>query len=181
LPPNNDRLPYYVSELGGFPIVVKAIGGTMGVGTIIVESMRSLRSTLDFLRTTSGDYILRQYIEPKHVGRLCVLGEKVIASLRYAIPPDDFRGLPYRQGGQVMNFGKEVESLAIAATKACQYEFTGVDILIGRDGRAWILEANPPSNFVAYERDLGIPIGDMIVAHLLRKSEAILATAQANI
>jgi len=181
LPPDNDSLTDYVDALGGFPVVLKIAGGTMGIGTIIVESMRSLRSVCDYLRTTGDEFILRQYIDAAHVARLCVLGNRVVASLKYAVADDDFRGMPYRMGGQQMRFGDEVEALALAAAKAAEYEFTGVDIIIDKAGCPYVLEVNPPSNFVAYEREMNIPIGDMIVAHLRAKADRLSKTDVAQI
>ena len=173
LPRDHAGLDRAVQALGGFPVVIKVVGGTMGIGVIIVESMRSLRSVADYLRTTGDEFILRQFIPAAHVARLVVLGDRVIASLKYAVDEQDFRGLPYRMGGREMSFGDEVESLAREASKAAQYEFTGVDILIDERGRPHVLEVNAPSNFVALEYELGVPVGDMIVAHLLAKSSAL--------
>ncbi len=173
LPASNDMLNSYVEALSGFPVVIKIVGGTLGVGTMLIESMRSLRSVVDYLRTTGDEFILRQFIDAAHVARLCVLGEEVVASLRYAIARDDFRGLPYRFGGQVMDFGDRVNALALSAARAAEYEFTGVDIIIDHDGEPFVLEVNPPSNFVAYELELNIPIGDMIVRHLRAKAAGL--------
>jgi hypothetical protein len=175
LPASNDALDDYVAALGGFPVVIKIVGGTLGVGTMLIESMRSLRSVVDYLRTTGDEFILRQFIDAAHVARLCVLGNEVVASLRYAIAQDDFRGLPYRFGGRVMDFGDRVNGLALSAARAAEYEFTGVDIVIDKAGEPFVLEVNPPSNFVAYERELNIPIGDMIVAHLRSKTKILAA------
>lgn len=176
LPASNDSLDRYVAALGGFPVIIKIVGGTLGVGTMLIESMRSLRSVVDYLRTTGAEFILRQFIDAAHVVRLCVLGDRVVASLRYAIAPDDFRGLPYRFGGQVMDFGDRVNDLALSAARAAEYEFTGVDIIIDQSGEPYVLEVNPPSNFVAFEREMNIPIGDMIVAHLQMKATRFTGT-----
>jgi glutathione synthase/RimK-type ligase-like ATP-grasp enzyme len=170
LPEKNEYLTDYVDFLGGFPIVIKIVAGTLGVGTIIIESMRSLRSMVDYIRTTGDHFIMREYIKPKHLVRVCVLGSEIIASLKYAIRDDDFRGLPYIDGGTRMDFGEEVEELSRTATRLCEYDFTRVDIIIDHQDRPFILEVNPPSNFVAYERDMGIPIGDKIVQFLVSKS-----------
>lgn len=167
LPQDNGNLPALVESLGGFPLVIKAGDGTLGIGVMIVESMRSLRSVLDFLRTTGREFILREYIAPQHLSRLMVLGDRVIGSHKYRIPDDDFRGLSFREGGQQMRFTSEIEALAVAAGKACGHAFTGVDIIIDQAGQPFILEVNPPSNFVAFETDMGIPVGDMIVEYLM--------------
>jgi hypothetical protein len=177
LPRDHSGLDRAVQALGGFPVVIKVVGGTMGIGVIVVESMRSLRSIADYLRTTGDEFILRQFIPAAHVARLVVLGDRIIASLKYAVDEQDFRGLPYRMGGREMNFGDEVEHLAREASKAAQYEFTGVDILIDQQGRPHVLEVNAPSNFVALEHDLGVPVGDMIVAHLRGKAERLARAA----
>jgi hypothetical protein len=173
LPRDHAGLEKAVEALGGFPVVIKVVGGTMGVGVMLVESMRSLRSLADYLRTTGEEFILRQFIAPAHVARLVVLGDRIIASLKYAIDERDFRGLPYRMGGQQMDFGDEVVALAKEASKAAQYEFTGIDILIDQQQRPFVLEVNAPSNFVALEHDLGLPVGDMIVAHLSEKARRL--------
>lgn len=175
LPRDHAGLERAARTLGGFPLVIKIVGGTMGVGVMVVESMRSLRSIADYLNTTGDEFILRQFIPAAHVARLVVLGERVIASLKYAVDADDFRGLPYRMGGQVMDFGPTIEALAVKASQAAEYEFTGVDILIDRNGQPYVLEVNPPSNFVALETELGLPVGDMIVAHLVAKAAGRLA------
>jgi glutathione synthase/RimK-type ligase-like ATP-grasp enzyme len=80
-------------------------------------------------------------------------------------------------GGQQMDFGEEVVALAKEASKAAQYEFTGVDILIDHQNRPYVLEVNPPSNFVALEHDLGLPVGDMIVTHLRTKASLLAGAA----
>lgn len=151
-PPDNDRLAETVDYLAGFPLVVKAGDGTLGVGVgvMLIEAMRSLRSVLDFLRTTGREFIRREYIEPRHVARLVVLGGKAVASLRRAIHPDDFRGLPYRMGGEQMAFGDAIERLAISASVACHHGFTGVGVITDPDRKALVLEVNPPSNIVAH-------------------------------
>lgn len=175
LPATNEPLGRYVEQLGGFPIVIKVVGGTLGVGTMIIESMRSLLSVSDYLRTTGQEFILREFIDGAHVARVCVLGEQIVSSLKCAIAPDDFRTVAYRFGGQVMDFGDKVNSLAIQAANATEYEFTGVDIIIDHAGNPYVLEVNPPSNFVAYENELGIPIGDMIVTHLQNKAKQLVS------
>ena len=173
LPVNNDNLSEIVSWLDGFPVVIKKLDGTLGIGAMLIESMRSLRSVLDYLRTTNEEFILRQYIKPKKIGRLLVLGDRVIASLSYRIPDDDFRSRPFREGGMQEHFGDAVERLVINAGKVCQHEFSGVDIIVEETDTPYILEVNAPSNFVAIERDIGIPVSDMIVQHLMTKSKQL--------
>ena len=178
LPPDNDRLPAYVEALGGFPVVIKIVGGTLGVGTMIIESMRSLRSVIDYLRTTGDEFILRQFIDAAHVARLFVLGDAVVASLRYQMPQDDFRGMAFRLGGELMSFGTDVENLARRAAVAAEYEMTGVDILIDKAGQPYVLEVNPPANYVSLYQRFELPIGDMIVAHLRKKADQLSAVSQ---
>ncbi|HET9411395.1 MAG TPA: hypothetical protein VFO38_00915 [Candidatus Saccharimonadales bacterium] len=48
LPRDRQALGEAANELGGFPIVVKAEGGSHGVGVMILDSMASLASVADY-------------------------------------------------------------------------------------------------------------------------------------
>lgn len=81
----------YVAQLGGFPIVVKALGGTRGMGVMKVESFPVLLSIVDFLAGQGKLIVLKQFIPCKTSARFIVLGDKVIGSIEYEAPQRDFR------------------------------------------------------------------------------------------
>jgi hypothetical protein len=171
LPNAEPVLDRYVDFLGGFPIVLKAVGGTGGIGTILVESMRSLKSLVEYCRQQRVEFILREFIEPAEVARLTVLGQQVVASNRKFVRASDFRTTSRNPPVQAKKYSQEIEELALAATHCCELEFGGVDVLIRPDATAVVLEMNFPCDYITSELATGIPIGSLMVDYLRRKAQ----------
>jgi glutathione synthase/RimK-type ligase-like ATP-grasp enzyme len=178
-----------VAWLGGFPLVVKQVGASLGAGVFLAESMPALRSLAEYLHAQNQICILRRYIKPRHLGRILVLDDQVIAAMEYRIAPGDFRG-PARSAdggvrfsgagtaldasisGRAFDFSAATNAAARKAAAIVGFGFTGVDVLVDDNSEPWILEVNPPSNFVASERDLAAPVSDLVVAALVRRAVA---------
>ena len=167
---DRNHLSRYVDYLGGFPIVIKAAGGTLGTGVMRVDSWPALYSLVDYLTSISTDFVLREYIESAGSGRLMVIGDRVVGALEYNNPPGDFRtnaasALPPR----LTHFAPEVEALAVAATHSAGAEMAGVDVLFDSQGRAFLLEINIPCGFATFPK-LGIDVPGMMVDYLAAKA-----------
>ena len=171
------RLGNYAAALGGFPLILKVVGGTGGTGTIVVESFRSLRSLADYFVASGLEFILREFIPPRAVGRLTVLGDRVVSSVKKFIPEGDFRSDGYFRPCEAADFGEDAAALALRATRVAGWEFAGVDILISESGAPYLLEANFPCNFVPPEKETGVPLSRYMVEYLLEKSRRIRAGA----
>ena len=173
--PTADRalLTRYVEHLGGFPLVLKVAGGTLGTGVMRVDSWPALYSLTDFLVAQGTDFILRQYLESSAVGRLMVIGKRVVGALSYTNPPDDFRtNAAAAPLSQLTQFAPEVEALAVAAVWSAGAEMGGVDILLDPQGRPYLLEINIPCGFATFPR-LGIDVPGMLVDYLATKAERL--------
>lgn len=173
LPKGKETLDKYVRHLGGYPIIVKVEGGSHGVGVIRADSPEALYSLTDYLRTIPNvNGALRQYIDFSAQARLIVLGNRVVGSLDYKKPKNDFRS----NAGNLIKavpqkFSPEVEAAAIKATHMVGYEFGGVDILIDKDKKTFYLaEVNFPCNFSRYQDITGEDIAGLMVDHLLAKA-----------
>ena len=59
---DRDLLRSYVDQLGGLPIVVKALGYSRGVGTIRADSLASLFSIVDYALVGGGRPLLTSYV-----------------------------------------------------------------------------------------------------------------------
>jgi len=167
---DRDLLARYVEFLGGFPIVLKAAGGTRGSGTMIVDTMPSLLSIADYLVTLGREFILRQYIPAAEIVRCTVLGSRVIATNTKPVPASDFRS--NIRGGEIRaaTCSHATHTLAVDAARTCNLEFAGVDILIAKDGQPFLLETNSPCDFITSQRALGIAIAERMVDHLIAKA-----------
>ncbi len=166
-----ELLKQYARSLNGFPLILKSIGGQHGVGVIKVDSLSSLYSLSDYIRSKSDLFILRKFIDCKQHARLIVLGEKVIDSIEYKMVKDDFRSnvgeklhvLPQR-------FSQEIEDIAVQSVKILGLQFGGVDILIDQNNQGFIAEVNFPCFFPRCQLLTGTDISGMMVNFLIEKS-----------
>ena len=158
--------------MGGFPIILKATGGTLGVGVVKVESWDSLISTADLLMAREINFLLKEYIQNKGTIRAIVLGDEVICSIIRLNPENDFRCSSPSTKSILQPFkcSKELEETAVKATIAANYDFAGVDIVQGKSGKHYVLEVNYPNDFTIPANLTGIDVADRMVQYLLNKS-----------
>lgn len=167
-------LKKYVAYVGGFPVIIKADGGSHGVGVMKVDSMNSLISITDYLHQNHQYVIMRQFINVSTSARLIALGNKVVSSIEYAAPEDDFRSnVGLFPQVQPKEFPSQINDLAVAATKLRGVDFGGVDILIDSQGQPYITEINFPCNFARAQRVTGIDIAGQMVDYLIQKSKQV--------
>lgn len=154
----------YVDQLGGFPIVIKTFGGTRGVGVIQVSGWPSLFSMCDLLVAKSIDFALREFIPSESCERLVVLGNSVIACSTRPNAVDDFRSDGTDPRGGPMVHSCEIQTLAIQATHAVNFNFAGVDVIVDkRDNKPYILEVNCPLDLVATSRITGVNVAERLI------------------
>ena len=144
-----------VKSLGGFPLVVKVLGNSSGVGVMLVDSFESFFSLIDYLFGANETFIFREYIQSDFSDRVAVLGDKVLYALRRPNGTNDFRSNGHHDGVYEVNLNQELCRYLVQATHACNLNFAGLDIIYDADGKAYILEINAPFNFAANELKLG--------------------------
>jgi glutathione synthase/RimK-type ligase-like ATP-grasp enzyme len=173
---NKELLKEYVEYLGGFPIIIKAQGGSHGVGVIRADSIESLGSIADYLLKQIPNYfVMRQYIDYVDQARLIVLNGKVIDSIKYHRVENDFRSNSGRKlKVEPKKFSKKTEDIAIKAVEALNAEFGGVDILIDKDGENYLAEVNVPCFFPRAQLTTGHDTAGDLVKFLKNKAEKLL-------
>lgn len=163
-------LKQIVESLGGFPLVVKATGGSHGVGVMKVDSLSGLYSLLDVLQANNINYVLREMIDVKASSRLVVIGNSVVDSIEYRAPEDDFRS----NEGHVPNvfakkFDEQTQAMAIKAVNLLGLEFGGVDILIDAQGNRFLTEVNFPCYFPRCQNLTGTDVAGKMIEWLANK------------
>lgn len=171
------NLNKYSKYLGGFPMIIKALNGSHGVGVMKVDSLESLRSIADYLNKQNGEFILRQFIDYKEHARLIVLGNKVISSIEYKRVENDFRS-NVGEDLTIVNkkYDSEIENIAIKSVSVLGYEFGGVDILIDKNGNPFIAEVNFPCYFPRAQQYSNIDISGQMIDFLINKSKGKIVT-----
>ena len=129
---------------GKFPVIVKTLRGTQGVGIMKVDSMSSLVSVCQGLWKYEADLLLQEYKEMSSDIRTLVIGGKILASAERTRDKDnkDFRNNVH-QGARTdpYNLSKKEMAVIKAAARASGAMYCGVDhAMVG--GKPYILEVN---------------------------------------
>ncbi len=156
-----------VQEVGGYPVVLKSAFGSYGAGVLVVESARSLYSTLDLIleKMDSNIVMIQEFVaEAKGMDyRAFVVGDRVIASMKRIAKEGDFRS-NFELGGETAEaeLTEEEKDIAIRATKALGLEVSGVDLLRTNKGPV-IMEVNANPGFKGLMQTTGVDVPKAII------------------
>ena len=147
--PNKDSIEKSFENLGTkFPIILKTLRGSKGVGVLFVESERALNSIVQLLfkQDKSTDILIQEYIKTDFDVRVLILGGKVIATMQRDVIEGDFRSNA-SLGAKVKKYDlSELEmEHSIRAAKAIGGIFTAVDFIPSSDPEnkpPYVLEVN---------------------------------------
>ena len=174
LPENRELLMKAVDHLGGFPIILKVLGNSKGVGVIKIDSEEGLRSTVDYLaKDTSSRFMLRKFVPHQYYGRLIVVGDSVVASNRTFVPKGDFRSNTadnVDENREPYTFSEELQAMVVRSVESVGLEFAGVDLLFDDDGSVYIAEVNFPCEFEMAQTITGVDVADCMIKHLVAKT-----------
>jgi len=160
----------FVDWLGGLPVVVKIPGGEGGVGVILVESLATLFSLVDYFIGVGRCPYLMTYVPDALHWRVLVVGDEAVAAYVNPIAPDDFRSVACADPADVTTeIDARLADTAVAAVRVLRTEFGGVDILAHQSGRLYLLESNFPCYFAHAQLLAGVDVAGRMIDHLLAK------------
>ena len=159
-----------VAHLGGFPVILKVPGRSLGVGVMRLTDWPTLFSVVDQVYASQGPYAtLMSCIEPAAHWRVIVIGEYTYAYLN-PVREDDFRTYVDEEDQMLFTTPAPVEVIE-AARDACAilgFHMGGVDVLWHDSGRAYVLEVNFPCYFGHPYDAVGEDIAAKMLEHLRR-------------
>jgi len=168
--PNEKTWKRAVEELDSkFPIIMKTLEGSKGVGVLFIESERQIESLVQLLYSQNDDVdlLIQEYIKTDGDIRVIVLGGKVIASMKRSVVEGDFRS-NVSQGAKVKEYNLtelEVEHCLLAA-KAIDGSWVAVDFIPSKNPKKdppYILEVNHSPGTEGIEEATGKNIVKQIV------------------
>ena len=119
-----------------FPMVLKTLQGSKGVGVLLIETERSLQSTVQLVYKIDpyADILLQEYIEVDYDVRCIVVNKEIIGAMKRPKILDDFRS-NVSQGSEPENFEltKLEETESLRAAKAVDGDIVGVDFIPAKD------------------------------------------------
>ena len=160
--PNADTLQQSLESLDSkFPIIMKTLEGSKGVGVLFIESERQIESLVQLLYSQNEDVdlLIQEYIKTDGDIRVIVLGGKVIASMKRDVVEGDFRS-NVSQGAKVKEYeltDLELEQCLLAA-KAIDGSWVAVDFIPSKNPKTeppYILEVNHSPGTEGIEKATG--------------------------
>lgn len=173
VPKNAQEQERVLKDLGGFPIILKAVGGSLGVGVMRIDSQKSLNSITDYFVEREIDVLLRKYIKHDYYVRAVVVGDKVVASHAAYVMEGEFRtnaGDDTDQKRKAVTLSPETQRDVVRAVHSLGIETGGVDLLFDEEDRPYISEVNFPNNFTVTQGVTGIDIAKRMIEHLIKKA-----------
>ena len=168
--PNADTLQQSLESLDSkFPIIMKTLEGSKGVGVLFIESERQIESLVQLLYSQNEDVdlLIQEYIKTDGDIRVIVLGGKVIASMKRDVVEGDFRS-NVSQGAKVKEYeltDLELEQCLLAA-KAIDGSWVAVDFIPSKNPKTeppYILEVNHSPGTEGIEKATGNNIVKKVV------------------
>lgn len=157
-----------IEEKLGFPLIVKEAYGSFGQQVYWIDTRDELHQTAYRL---AGKEHLYQKPVFSSIGtdiRLNVVGNEVEAAMKRT-SQTDFRA-NVTAGGQTEKYSpsRAEQHLAIAAAKACNTDFAGVDLLLGEDGPV-VCEVNSNPHIRSVYDCTGINLARPMINYIKQK------------
>ena len=157
----SDDTERVMKEFGDkFPIILKSSTGTQtGVGVVIIESMRSLYSSVQMLKLYEKHLpiIIQEYIKTDYDVRVLILDAQILGSMKREVITDgDFRSNVSLGADSGPIELTEIEKRdSIVAAKAVSGRLVGVDFIPAKNRETeqpYILEVNSMPGFGGIEK-----------------------------
>jgi hypothetical protein len=175
---SNDRklLDHWVEQLGGFPVVVKLMGYSRGLGVMRADSSEALYSLVDYMTAENKTPLLASFVEDAVHWRLIVVGNRIAAGYRNRKDYNDFRTYADSDPDDFTQpIRPELAEVGRRAVETLRYEFGGVDVLEHPSGRLYLLESNFPCYFATPQEIVGTDVAGAMLDHLIEKSRRLAA------
>jgi ribosomal protein S6--L-glutamate ligase len=187
---NEDAIESGIKQIGGkFPVVLKMLSGSHGIGVSIIESLASLKSVLQTLWKIDSklEVLIQEKIDSEYDLRIHVLTKKfnsptptdtdsiLLGYMRRNRVKKDFR-TNYSLGGTVekTKVTKEQEKIAIEAAKAVGCNWCGVDLIVDKKtGKNYVLEVNSSPGTQGLKKATGVDVVADIVDFIQDKQNWI--------
>ena len=167
--PNEESIEVALKELDTkFPIILKTLRGSKGVGVLFIESERALESIVQLLykQDKDSDILIQEYIKTEYDVRVIVVGGNIIGTMRRDVMEGDFRS-NVSQGASAKPYKLSEEEIrqCLIAAKAVDGDCVAVDF-IPYKGQPYFLEVNSsPGTDGIEDANTGLNIAKLILQH----------------
>jgi len=154
-----------VRYVGKFPVIIKLLQGTHGLGVIKADNYKISESIMEAFFKTKQKVLLQEFIS-ESAGedvRAFVVGNKVVAAMMRKAKPGEFRSNLHRGAtSKKLQLTDEEENVALKAAKTMGLSIAGVDILRSSRGPL-IMEVNASPGLEGIETSTKVSIAKEII------------------
>src|SRR6056300_1315209 len=150
---NEKNIKTGLDMIGGkFPIIMKTLTGTQGVGVIKIESYEGLMATVQAMWKLNAEVLIQEYMECDFDVRTFVVDNKIFASTKRTHSSYDFRSNTHRGAeAEPYKLSEEEIELVLKTARVSRAYMCGVDHIVYK-GKPYILEINgSPGSGADYE------------------------------
>jgi len=158
-------------RMESFPIVIKLLESTHGVGVALAESLYQLERIAEGFLNLQDRVILQEYIEESDGRdiRALVVGNKVIAAMERKAMPGEFRANIHRgASATAVELTEEDKDLCLRAAAALGVEVAGVDLIPSHRGPL-LMEINASPGLEGIEAATEVDIAGAIIEYAVNK------------
>ena len=158
-----------------FPLIMKTLRGSKGVGVLFVDSEKGLDSIVQLIhkQDEDADLLIQEYIKTEYDVRVHILGEKYLSAMKRPVIEGDFRS-NVSQGSTPKNIKLtelEIEE-CLKAAKAVGGYWTAVDFIPSKNREKeppFMLEVNSSPGTEGIEDATGMNIAKDVIKHFADK------------
>ena len=161
-----------VAEQLGLPLIMKERTGSFGTQVHLVQTPEQMRRFL--AERSQAAWLFQEYVGTSFGRdvRIQTLGGQVAAAAARFGAPDDFRS-NVTAGGRMepIEPPEAFCETALAAARALNLDFAGVDLIYGKGETPIVCEVNSNAHFVNLDNALGITFEDMLADYVLTETQ----------
>jgi ribosomal protein S6--L-glutamate ligase len=152
-----------------YPIVIKLLSGTHGIGVMRVMENLDVAQIIDTLCELNQPVCLQKYLDnPGEDIRAFIVDSQVVATMKRVAPPGEWRSNIHLGAKAVpYTLGPDEEELAIQAAEAIHAGVAGVDLISTPEG-LYVIEVNASPGFRGLMSVSGVNVADAIVDYAIR-------------
>jgi ribosomal protein S6--L-glutamate ligase len=153
-------------------VVLKPLVGARGEGSIHTEDFDVAHRVLKAAYSVGQVLYIQEYVpKPDRDIRAFVVGNEVVSAMYRVASPGSWKTNVAQKAKPVKcELPKEIEDIAIKASKSLGLEYSGVDIVEGESGPK-VIEVNAAPTWHALQTVTSFDIADRIMAHVIASAE----------
>jgi ribosomal protein S6--L-glutamate ligase len=158
-------IPYLLEQMEPYPIIIKLVTGTQGMGVILAENKANAESIMEAFHSTKEKVIMQKFIkEAKGADiRAFVVNGEIVGAMKRQARPGDFRSNLHRGGtAEPIKLTSEQEETALRSVEILGLKVAGVDMLKTEHG-SLVLEVNASPGLEGIEGTTGADIAGKII------------------